>query len=173
VTTDELRKRVREVPDYPVAGVSFKDVTPLLADREALATSIRLLADWARPRSPELVVGCEARGFTVGAGIAYELGCGFAAARRPGKLPTETVRADYRLEYGSNTLELQEDAIRPGARVVIHDDILAVGGTTSAVAELVEKLGGTVAGITFLAEIAALGGRERLAGYDVHALISY
>jgi adenine phosphoribosyltransferase len=173
VDSADLGSKVRDVPDFPVPGVSFKDVSPLLADAEGLRRCVRLLAGWARSRRPDLIVACEARGFTVASGMAYELGCGFVAARRPGKLPRETVRADYTLEYGSGSLELQRDAISPRARILLHDDVLAVGGTASAVAGLVEELGGVVVGATFLAEITALRGRDRLARYDVHSLIEY
>lgn len=134
---------------------------------------MRLLARWARSRGPDLVIGGEARGFVVGAAMAYALGCGFAPARRPGKLPLETRRADYQLEYGSNSLELQADAVSPGARVVIHDDVLATAGTSLAITGLVEELGGEIVGVTFLSEVEALRGRERLAQYEVCSLIRY
>ena len=173
MTAVDLKARVREVRDYSLEGVIYRDVSPILADPESLAESIRLLAEWARPRRPDVIVGCEARGFVVGAGMAYRLGCGFVPARRPGKLPLTTVRADYELEYGANSLKLQVDAIGAGARVVIHDDVLAIGGTSTAVARLVERLGGTVVGVTFLVELDFLRGRESLAGYDLHALVNF
>ena len=173
MATVDLRSKVRDVPDFPQPGVVFKDVMPLLADAEALHQTIEGLAEWAREKEPDLVVGAEARGFILGAAIAHELGCGFVAARRPGKLPPETVGATYALEYGQNSLELHPDLIGEGARVMIHDDVLATGGTVEAVAKLVEQLGGEVVGCCFIIELTFLGGRERLSEYDLHALIDY
>jgi adenine phosphoribosyltransferase len=169
----DLTTRVREVPDFPEPGVGFKDISPLLLDPEALRQAVGELADWTRAREADLVVGAEARGFWLGPAIAVEAGCGFVAARRPGKLPPETVSATYALEYGQNTLEVAADAIAGGARVVIHDDVLATGGTVEAIAGLVEQLGGTVVGVNFVIELSFLGGRERLTGYDLWALITY
>ena len=160
-------------PDWPQAGVSFKDATPLFADAQALACAIDRLAEWGRAKEPHLVLGAEARGFILGAAIAREIGCGFIPARRPGKLPPETVSATYQLEYGENALELHPDLIGRGARVLIHDDVLATGGTVEAIAGLVEQLGGEVVGCCFLIELGFLSGRARLADYDVHALIEY
>ena len=169
-----LADKVREVPDWPQPGVSFKDVTPLLADPDALAYAITRLAHWGRELQPDLVLGAEARGFILGAAIAREIGCGFIPARRPGKLPPETVSATYALEYGENTLELHPNMIPEGARVLIHDDVLATGGTVEAIAkQLVEKLHGNVVGCCFLIELTFLEGRKRLADYDLHALIEY
>jgi adenine phosphoribosyltransferase len=173
VTTVDLRSKIREVPDFPTPGVGFKDITPLLADRDALRSTISDLAEWVRSKEPDLVLGAEARGFILGAAIAAEAGVGFVPARRPGKLPPETVSATYVLEYGENALELHPDLIPEGARVVIHDDVLATGGTVEAIAGLVRKLGGEVVGACFIIELTFLGGRERLAQYDLHALISY
>jgi adenine phosphoribosyltransferase len=169
----ELREKIREVPDWPQPGVDFKDVTPLLADPQALEETITALGEWAREKSPDLVLGAEARGFILGAAIAREIGCGFVPARRPGKLPPETVSATYQLEYGTNALELHPDLIPQGARVLIHDDVLATGGTVEAIGGLVERLGGTVCGVCFIIELTFLGGRERLSKYDLHALIEY
>jgi adenine phosphoribosyltransferase len=169
----DLTTRVREVPDFPEPGVGFKDISPLLLDREALRQAVGELAGWTRERGADLVLGAEARGFWLGAAIAVEAGCGFVAARRPGKLPPETVSATYALEYGKNTLEVAADAIGGGARVVIHDDVLATGGTVEAIAGLVEQLGGTVVGVNFVIELSFLGGRERLAEYDLYSLITY
>jgi adenine phosphoribosyltransferase len=146
---------------------------PLLADVEALRETIDRMAEWGTERRPDVVVGGEARGFLVGAALAYKLGCGFVPARRPGKLPLETVAAEYALEYGTNVLELQRDAIAGGARVLIHDDVLATGGTARAMADLVEQLGGTVVGLAFLIELTFLNGRERIMDYDVLSLIQY
>jgi adenine phosphoribosyltransferase len=169
----DLKSKIRDVPDFPTAGIGFKDIMPLLADAEALHEAIERMAAWAEPRRPELVVGGEARGFFLGAALAYRLGCGFVPARRPGKLPLETIRREYELEYGSNVLELQADALAGNTRVIVHDDVLATGGTAKAMAELVEHLGGEVVGFTFLIELAFLHGRDRISGYDVCALIEY
>jgi adenine phosphoribosyltransferase len=169
-----LAEKVREVPDWPQPGVSFKDVTPLLADPASLAYAIERLAKWGADRRPDLVLGAEARGFILGAAIAREIGCGFIPARRPGKLPPETVSATYALEYGENALELHPQMIPSGARVLIHDDVLATGGTVEAIAtKLVERLGGEVVGCCFLIELTFLNGRDKLDAYDLHALIEY
>jgi adenine phosphoribosyltransferase len=169
-----LAEKVREIPDWPQPGVSFKDITPLLADAKALAYAIGELAEWGREKKPDLVLGAEARGFILGAAIAKEIGCGFVPARRPGKLPPETISATYALEYGQNALELHPDMIPKGARVLIHDDVLATGGTVEAIAEqLVERLDGEVVGCCFLIELGFLNGRDRLSNYDVHALLDY
>ena len=173
MTAIDLRSKVREVPDFPTPGVGFKDVTPLLADPATLRETVRRLSDWVRAREPDLVLGAEARGFWLGSAIAVEAGVGFIPARRPGKLPPETVSARYVLEYGENALELHPDLIPAGARVVIHDDVLATGGTVEAICGLVKQLGGEVVGACFIIELTFLGGRERLAGTDLHALISY
>jgi len=169
----ELKEKIREVPDWPQPGVGFKDVTPLLADPQALKQTVGELADWARQQQPDMILGAEARGFILGAAIANEIGCGFVPARRPGKLPPETVSATYQLEYGTNALELHPDLIPAGSRVMIHDDVLATGGTVEAIGGLVEGLGGEVCGVCFIIELTFLGGRERLSRYDLHALITY
>ena len=169
----DLKSRVREVPDWPEPGVGFKDVSPLLRDPEALSQTIDSLAGWTREKRPDLVLGAEARGFILGAAIAKEVPCGFVPARRPGKLPPETVSATYALEYGQNSLELNADAIAEGARVVIHDDVLATGGTVEAIAGLVESMGGQVVGLCFIIELGFLGGRERLTRYPLYSLIEY
>jgi len=173
VTEIDFRACVREVPDFPEPGVGFKDISPLLLDPQALQQAVAQLADWTRERQADLVLGAEARGFWLGAAIAVEAGCGFAAARRPGKLPPDTVSASYALEYGQNTLEVAADAIAHGARVVIHDDVLATGGTVEAIGGLVEQLGGKVVGVNFVIELTFLGGRKRLAQYDLYSLITY
>ena len=146
---------------------------PLIADREYFADTIRQLAAWTRPREPDLVLGAEARGFIFGGALAYELGAGFIAARKPGKLPRETVEATYALEYGTDSLQVHRDAVTPGARVIVLDDVLATGGTARAKVELVEELGGIVVGVLFVIELTFLEGRKRLEGYDVHSLIQY
>jgi adenine phosphoribosyltransferase len=169
----DLRERVRDVPDWPEPGVVFRDITPLLRDPVALDQTVQALAEWGRGLSPDVVLGAEARGFILGAAIAREIGCGFVPARRPGKLPPETVGATYALEYGQNTLELHPETISPGNRVLIHDDVLATGGTVEAIAGLVEGLGAEVVGVAFIIELTFLGGRERLAKYPFQALISY
>ena len=172
-TEIDLRSKIREVPDFPEPGVGFKDIAPLLGDPVALRQAVAELADWTAERKPDLVLGAEARGFWLGAAIACKVGCGFVPARRPGKLPPETVSARYALEYGENALEVNADSIAEGARVVIHDDVLATGGTVAAIAGLVEQLGGQVVGVNFVIELTFLGGRDRLEGHDVHALITY
>jgi adenine phosphoribosyltransferase len=173
VTAIDLRSRVREVPDFPEPGIGFKDIAPLLLDPEALKQCVDSLASWTAERKPDLVLGAEARGFWLGAAIAVEAGCGFVPARRPGKLPPETVTARYLLEYGENALEVAADAVADGARVVIHDDVLATGGTVQAIAGLVEQLGGHVVGINFVIELSFLEGRKRLGGYEIYSLIEY
>jgi adenine phosphoribosyltransferase len=169
----DLKSKVRDVPDFPEKGVVFRDIMPLLADPEGLRQTITELGAWAKTKEPDLVLGAEARGFILGGAIAHEIGCGFVAARRPGKLPPETVSATYALEYGQNALELHPEMIGRGARVVIHDDVLATGGTVEAIGGLVESLGGEVVGCAFIIELTFLGGRERLSKYDLHALIDY
>jgi adenine phosphoribosyltransferase len=172
-TMADLRALIRDIPDFPKPGIVFKDITPLLLNAAATDMAIGALAMWARPRDVDFVVAAEARGFILGAALARQLGAGFVPARKPGRLPSETVSAEYILEYGIDALEVHADALAHGARVLVHDDLLATGGTARALAELVEKLGGHVVGCAFLVELAFLGGRERLAGFDVHALVSY
>jgi adenine phosphoribosyltransferase len=173
VTAIDLRSKIREVQDFPTPGVGFKDFTPLLADAAALQQTISSLADWVRAKESDLVLGAEAHGFILGAAIAAEAGVGFVPARRPGKLPPETVSATYALEYGQNSLELHPELIPAGSRVVVHDDVLATGGTMEAICGLVGQLGGEVVGACFIIELTFLNGREKLAGTDVHALIEY
>jgi adenine phosphoribosyltransferase len=168
-----LRRLIREIPDFPRAGIGFKDITPLLADPEALRESVSRLADHARPLGVDCVVAAEARGFLLGPAVALELGAGFVLARKPGKLPHETVSASYALEYGEGTLEMHSDPTQHGRRVLVHDDLLATGGTARALCELVEQLGGEIVGCSFLIELAFLAGRERLAPYPAHALLTY
>jgi adenine phosphoribosyltransferase len=173
VTDPDLRSLIRDIPDFPSAGIMFKDITPLLLDHEAVRFAVRELADWARPREVDYVVAAEARGFILGAALALELDAGFVPARKPGKLPADTISAEYILEYGVDALEMHADALAHGARVLIHDDLLATGGTARALAELVESLGGSVVGFAFLVELGFLEGRRRLEGFDVCALIGY
>ena len=172
-TAIDLKAKIRDVPDWPQQGVVFRDFTPLLRDPAALAETTRRLGEWCAPKDPDVILGAEARGFVLGAAIANEIGCGFVPARRPGKLPPEVVSATYALEYGQNALEVHADALADGTRVVVHDDVLATGGTVEAIAGIVERLGGQVVGIAFLIELTFLGGRERLGRYDVHSLIQY
>ena len=169
----DLRAHVRDIPDFPQPGIVFKDLTPLLLDAEALDCAVRRLADPARGREVDYIIGAEARGFILGAALARELGAGFIPARRPGKLPLETVSAQYALEYGWGALEVHADALRSGARVLVHDDLLATGGTAAALCELVEGLGATVVMCSFLIELSFLHGRERLAPRQVFAMIDY
>jgi adenine phosphoribosyltransferase len=169
----DLDAYIRDIPDFPKPGILFKDITPLLLDADALSDAVAQLAAWARPLDVDFVVAAEARGFILGAAVARELGVGFVPARKPGKLPHETISAEYILEYGVDALEMHADALAHGARVLLHDDLLATGGTARALAELIEGTGARIAGCAFLVELAFLGGRERLAGYDVHALLSY
>ncbi|HEV2975609.1 MAG TPA: adenine phosphoribosyltransferase [Solirubrobacteraceae bacterium] len=169
----DLRGLVREIPDFPRPGIEFKDITPLLADAQALAHAVRALAELAWPLQVDCVIAAEARGFLLGPALALELDAGFVLARKPGKLPYETVSAEYLLEYGADQLEVHSDALGDGARVLVHDDLLATGGTALALCELVEQLGATVAGCGFLVELALLGGRERLAPRETHALLTY
>ncbi|MBD0339023.1 MAG: adenine phosphoribosyltransferase [Thermoleophilia bacterium] len=164
---------VRDVPDFPKPGIVFKDIMPLLSNADALRETVDLLADWAAPREPDLILGAEARGFITGGALACKLGCGFVAARKPGKLPWRTVSAKYALEYGYDVLELHADAISAGQRVIVHDDVLATGGTARAKCELVEQLGGEVAGVAFIISLEFLEGRKRLEGYDVYSLVQY
>lgn len=166
-----LKARIRDIPDFPQPGVLFRDITPLLADPAAFRSAIDGMA--APFAGIQHVVAIESRGFILGAPVAYRLGAGLVLVRKVGKLPAATLREEYGLEYGSNTVEIHEDAIRPGERVVIVDDVLATGGTVRAAANLVERLGASVVGISLLIEIGFLGGRERLAGYNVSSLITY
>ncbi len=169
----DLRSMIRDVPDFPKQGIVFKDVMPLIADPAAFRETIDRLAAWAGPRTPDVILGAEARGFIFGGALAYALGCGFVPARKPGKLPWQVVEATYDLEYGTDSLQIHADALGSGSRVIVLDDVLATGGTAKAKIELVEQLGGTVVGALFVIELGFLHGRDGLTGYDVHALIEY
>jgi adenine phosphoribosyltransferase len=167
----DLRRFVRDVPDFPTPGILFRDITPLLASPEAFSAALVAMAGQFRDDPAEKVVGIEARGFMFGAALARELGLGFVPARKPGKLPRKTERISYGLEYGSDGLEVHADAFAPGEPVLIVDDVLATGGTAAAAALLVERLGARVTGLTFCIELAALQGRSRLAGRRAHAVL--
>jgi adenine phosphoribosyltransferase len=168
-----LEDYIQDIPDFPKAGIVFKDITPLFLDATALRSTIDALAEYARSRSVDYVVSAEARGFVLGGAVAASSDAGFVLARKPGKLPRETSSVEYQLEYGVDALEVHADAVRGGARVLVHDDLLATGGTAGALCGLVEQAGGVVAGCAFVIELAFLHGRERLAGYDVHSLVVY
>ncbi len=170
---DGLKSLIREVPDFPKPGILFYDITTLLKTREGLAAVIDQLVENHRGQGIETVVGVEARGFIFAPAVARALGAGFVPVRKPGKLPAETVRIEYALEYGTDTLEVHKDAVGAGQRVLIVDDLLATGGTAAAVARLVEKLGGSVTGFAFVVELDFLGGRGKLAGYPVFSLLHY
>ncbi len=173
MSAEDLKAKIRDVPDFPEPGIVFKDIMPLLGDEATLRETVDLLAGWIEPRKPDVILGAEARGFILGAALAYKLGCGFVAARRPGKLPWKTVSAMYALEYGENALELHADAISNGQRVLVHDDVLATGGTAKAICDLAQQLGGEIVGVAFVIELAFLEGRQHLEQYDVHSLIAY
>ena len=167
----DLAQHIRNVPDFPIEGIQFKDITTLLRDPAPLRASVKQMLDHYRDTPIDVVVGVESRGFIWGAILAYELGVGFVPVRKPGKLPADTVRAEYTLEYGTNALEMHRDAIQAGQNALVVDDLLATGGTARATCELVEQLGGKVAGMAFLIELTFLSGRDKLAGYDVLTLV--
>ncbi len=168
-----LKAFIRDVPDFPKPGIVFKDITTLLKDARAFALTLELFADLCREREADVVVAVESRGFILGGAVAARLQKGFVPVRKPGKLPARTRRASYALEYGSDSLEIHEDAVRKGDRVLVVDDVIATGGTAKAVAELVEQLGGSVALYAFLVELTFLPGRAKLAGYPVRSLLRY
>jgi adenine phosphoribosyltransferase len=169
----ELERHIRTVPDFPRPGISFKDITPLIEDGEALHTAVDALARATDGLDYDRILSAEARGFVFGTALAYRARKGLILARKPNKLPRQTISAAYELEYGTDSLEAHADAIRPGTRVLVADDLLATGGTARAMCELVESGGGTVAGVAFLIELTYLNGRSRLAPYDVVSLITY
>jgi adenine phosphoribosyltransferase len=169
----DLRALIRDIPDFPKPGIVYKDITPVLLDPGALTAAADALAAWAGGREIDYVVAAEARGFILGGMIAERLGAGFIPARKPGKLPHNTVSAEYTLEYGLDALEVHADAVSHGERVLVHDDLLATGGTARALCDLVGQLGGRVAGCAFLIELAFLGGRATLAPVETHALVGY
>jgi adenine phosphoribosyltransferase len=170
---EDLKSKIRHVPDFPKAGILFYDITTLLQDPLGFRSAIDSLATPFADQGIDLVVGIESRGFIFGAAVADRIGAGFAPVRKPGKLPSRTKTASYALEYGSDSLEIHDDAIRAGQRVLIVDDLLATGGTAKATSDLVTALGGKVHAIAFLIELLALNGRDRLTGYNVHAVLQY
>jgi adenine phosphoribosyltransferase len=172
-TTLLASRLIRDIPDFPKPGILFKDITPVFSDFNAMKEVLGHFHVFARRVQPDVVVGIESRGFVFAMSVSQEYGVGFVPVRKPGKLPYNTIREEYSLEYGTNTLEMHVDAIRPGMRALIIDDLLATGGTAGASARLVERLGGTVCGMSFMVELEFLRGRETLANYEIQSLISY
>jgi adenine phosphoribosyltransferase len=170
---EHLKKLIREVPDFPKPGILFYDITTLLKDKTGFATLIDALSEYYLEKNIDLILGIEARGFIFGPALAYRLNAGFIPVRKPKKLPAETVRWTYELEYGNDTLEMHKDAVQPGQRVIIVDDLLATGGTANATVQLVRSVGADVAGLGFVVELDFLKGRQKLAGYDVFSLLHY
>jgi adenine phosphoribosyltransferase len=173
LNSDQLKKLIREVPDFPKKGILFYDITTLLRDKTGFARLIDLFSENYIGKQIDLVLGMEARGFIFGPALAYRLNAGFVPVRKPGKLPAATYRVEYELEYGSNVLEIHKDAVEPGQRVLIVDDLLATGGTAVATAKLASSLGAKIAGLAFVVELDFLKGREKLAAYDVFSLLHY
>lgn len=169
----QLKEKIRIVEGFPKEGISFKDITTVLQDAEALKITIDTLYNLAKDKHIDIIVGPEARGFLLGTPLAYLLGVGFVPIRKPGKLPAETIQYEYDLEYGSDILEIHKDAIKPGQRVLIVDDLLATGGTVSAAAKLIEKLGGIVVSLNFIVELTELHGRDKLTDYEINSLVKY
>ncbi len=169
----DYKSLIRVIPDFPQEGVSFKDITTLLKDGPAFRSIVNQIACYAETKQVDLIVGPEARGFVIGAPVAYAIGVGFVPIRKKGKLPAESVEASYDLEYGSDVLAIHKDSIKPGQRILLIDDLLATGGTISSTVELVHKLGGKIVGATFLIELSNLNGREKLGDIDIYSLITY
>lgn len=169
----DFKQKIRVIPDYPESGVRFKDITTLLKDGRAFQAAINEITDYLKKKEIDLIVGPEARGFVIGAPIAYALGVGFVPVRKHGKLPAETIETNYQLEYGSDRLAIHRDAIKPGQKVVIVDDLLATGGTILATVDLIQRLGGEVLGATFLIELAYLKGREKCKDLEIYSLVQY
>lgn len=170
---DDLRRRIRDIPDFPKPGILFRDITPLLADGRAFCKAIDFIGERYADKKIDVVVGVEARGFIMGAALAYKLRAGNILIRKSGKLPYKTHRTTYALEYGTDTLEIHQDAFKPGRRVLIADDLLATGGTVSAAVDLVRQLGGEIVELAFLIELTALKGREKLKDHSVFSLLQY
>ena len=169
----DLKEKIRVIENFPKEGISFKDITTLIGDGEGLKASIDAIVDYLKDKNIDVIVGPEARGFIFGVPVAYAMGIGFVPVRKPGKLPAETISVTYDLEYGSDEIQIHKDAIKPGQRVAIVDDLLATGGTVEAVTKLVEQAGGVVASIDFVTELTDLKGRDKLKGYDVMSLVEY
>ncbi|ALP90998.1 MULTISPECIES: adenine phosphoribosyltransferase [Clostridium] len=169
----DLKEKIRVIENFPKEGISFKDITTLIGDGEGLKASIDAIVDYLKDKNIDLIVGPEARGFIFGVPVAYALGVGFVPVRKPGKLPAETISVTYDLEYGSDEIQIHKDAIKPGQRIAIVDDLLATGGTVEAVTKLVEQAGGIVASVDFVTELTDLRGRDKLQGYDVMSLVEY
>lgn len=169
----DLKEKIRVIENFPKKGISFKDITTLIGDGEGLKASIDAVVDYLKDKNIDVIVGPEARGFIFGVPVAYALGVGFVPVRKPGKLPGETISVTYDLEYGSDTIQMHKDAIKPGQRVAVVDDLLATGGTVEAVAKLIEQAGGVVASLDFITELTELKGRDKLKGYDVMSLVEY
>jgi adenine phosphoribosyltransferase len=172
-SADDLRAKIREIPDFPKPGILFYDITTLLKDPDAFREVIDQMADQVKDSGVDLVVGMESRGFIFSAPLAYQLHAGFVPVRKLGKLPAETIEVEYDLEYGTATLEIHKDAIKPGQRVLIVDDLLATGGTVQGTIELVQRLGGEIAGLSFMVELTGLHGREQLGDFQIHTLLTY
>src|SRR5687767_5560733 len=170
---EDLKNLIREIPDFPKAGILFRDITPLLSNASGIALAVELLANPFRGKNIDLVVGAESRGFIFGTAVACCLSAGFVLVRKPGKLPHKKVAMSYDLEYGTDTLEMHEDSILKGQRVLIVDDLLATGGTMKACADLVEQVGGHIAGLACLIELSGLRGRDKLPNYDIHTVLKY
>ncbi|WP_313468111.1 adenine phosphoribosyltransferase [Carnobacterium sp.] len=169
----DLKEYIADVPDFPEEGIIFRDISPLMADGEAYRYATNEIVQYAKNKGVDMIVGPEARGFIVGCPVAYELGIGFAPARKKGKLPRETVEVNYGLEYGNDILQIHKDAIKPGQKVLVCDDLLATGGTIAATIKLIEQLGGEVVGTAFLVELSELKGRDKIKDYDILALMEY
>lgn len=172
-TEEELRAGIRDVKDFPVKGIVFRDITTLLKNGELLRKSVDYMLEPFKEVKLDKIVGIESRGFVFGTAIAYKLNVGFVPIRKPGKLPAEKIRQEYQLEYGSDAMEIHTDAVNPGESVLIVDDLLATGGTSLAACGLIKKLGGNIAGLSFLVELSFLGGRKLIDKYDIHSLIQY
>ncbi|MBU1298264.1 MAG: adenine phosphoribosyltransferase [Bacteroidetes bacterium] len=168
-----LKEKVRNVPDFPKKGIVFRDITTLLKDAQAFRAAVDLFIEKYKDKKIQKVVGIESRGYILGAALAYRLNAGFVPIRKPGKLPAETLREEYKLEYGTDAVEIHKDSINNGERILIHDDLLATGGTINAACKLVESLGGNIIGVSFLIELAFLNGRKLLNNYEIHSLITY
>ncbi len=169
----DLKSKIRDIPDFPKPGIIFKDITTLLQDFDAFKLSVDMLVKQHQNNKIDKVAGIEARGFIFGAAVAYAMNAGFIIIRKPGKLPYQTVKQTYELEYGSDEIEIHEDSIKPGERILLVDDLLATGGTMAAAADLINKIGGDIVGISFVIELTFLHGREKLKGYNIHSLVKY